>query len=88
MKVYHQGGERTMIRLHLYRPKGRCPKCGHDEVGTVYHSFPQLHRCGFPFHQPGEGREHLCRSCFRCGHLWAEDCLAQEYSAIREADDG
>ena len=46
-----------------------CPKCGRDDVTTKYHN-PIHFMC-----HCHETREHLHRTCARCGYSWHEKCL-------------
>lgn len=55
-----------------YNPVGVCHKCGGDVVSTCYHR-PERIDCSYDSRRPcGIDREHLRRSCQRCGHYWNE----------------
>lgn len=57
--------------LPPYNPTGQCPKCRHDSISTHYRpdecTKPDCTLCD---------REHLLRTCQRCGHQWAEAVTA------------
>jgi hypothetical protein len=50
-----------------YDGKAKCPKCGHDDIGT-------RHCLGTPeVCNRGINREHLHRSCGLCGYNWLQE---------------
>lgn len=59
-------------KLPPYTLEAACPKCGCDEVSTVYVRTPS-YDCGYrsavPHRRVGE---HLHRTCQRCRYDWPE----------------
>lgn len=60
-----------------YDPGRRCPKCGHDDIGTTFHA--DLHaigcvgECRFErFSDECRSWPHMDRGCRRCGFKWME----------------
>lgn len=62
--------------MRRYDPKAKCPKCGHDDIGTHYADggyLGCLYGCPDRYR---DGTEHMDRNCRRCGYLWVEAALA------------
>lgn len=63
-----------MIRpLPPYSDVSTCPKCGHNSVTTLYRDV-----CRYWPRPPDDPREHLLRTCERCGYSWAEAPIDQK----------
>jgi rRNA maturation protein Nop10 len=59
----------TPSPLPPYDPKARCPKCGHDRVGTRW-------KVAKPEHiTETRAAEWLMRHCERCEFNWDEACI-------------
>ena len=58
-----------MAELDPYNPEGMCPKCGGDDVSTLYAPSYQCHHPGCTTCSKPERIE---RSCRRCRYQWNE----------------
>lgn len=71
-------------KLKCFDANARCGKCGHDDIGTSYHSVirgeggfkdgPNCHY-GAPCFRECPEKSHLLRHCRRCGYEWLEACV-------------
>ena len=64
---------RAEKEMKPYNPQGRCPKCGYDDIATIYHKNAQyLSPCWCKV-----SVAHLCRCCRRCQYEWCEAVLEE-----------
>jgi transcription elongation factor Elf1 len=71
------GTATTRRKLPPYRPRAKCPKCGHQKVDTTFHAAKMFYQDGCVFagwHGGKMQREHLHRTCLHCGFEWPEAC--------------
>ena len=61
-----------------YDPNASCPKCGHDYVETGYEEACHWATAD-TLKRPA--KEHLRRTCGRCGFNWPERCFEQANDA-------
>lgn len=61
--------------LPPYAPDATCPKCGCEEVATLFCDNPRpLQACW----RLRLDKDHFHRHCTRCGYEWLEACMAAE----------
>jgi hypothetical protein len=69
----------STTQLPAYDPAATCPKCGGDDVRTVYvgsHGSWTSPPCGL--FGPDRYAEHLDRICQRCHFVWPEAPITRE----------
>ena len=62
--------------MEKYKKETVCPKCGNDEITTLYHESSYSFRgcdCNLVTSNP-----HMGRHCTRCHYGWAEASLDQD----------
>lgn len=59
-----------------YDPKAKCPKCGGDDIATLYNNGCTDCACGV--RGISSGKKHICRHCCNCHHQWPESCIDAE----------
>lgn len=64
-----------MTDLPQYKADRACPKCGNNEIATVYRADDEKVPFGERFVAPQE--QHLKRWCTRCAYVWYERPLDQ-----------
>jgi hypothetical protein len=61
--------QKTDSTLEPYNATALCPKCGHNEISTIY--------CELRHHtlKQGSHRAHMHRRCAKCQYEWHQRCL-------------
>lgn len=73
------------MSLTRFDPDRVCPKCGHDDVGTLYLTSTAAFACRALRHQHLD-REHLHRTCQRCRYEWVERPLTDDEAQAAQAE--
>ncbi len=60
--------------MNTYKVSNKCPKCGGCEISDQYHK-DQWPCNRYRHDKPVWDKEHIHRTCKRCGYEWAEEPL-------------